>query len=66
MMTEPQVKIRRIRNMEGLQERKQAKAKLDGFLQYLISAPTKQEKIAMITKANPYHFILFNEGNPNE
>lgn len=55
------IKTKRKRNIDKEKNirLKEERARLDGFLNYLTSTPTRQEKIAMITKANPYHYILF-------
>ena len=62
---EIKLKRKRTRNVELLRQRKADKARVDGFLNFVLEMPTRADKVNAITKANPYHYILFTPSTTN-
>lgn len=40
---------------------RQERANLENFLNILVATDSMEDKVSMITNANPYHFILFKQ-----
>jgi hypothetical protein len=56
-------KVKRVVDKERRAKIKEERAKLTGFLQTLLATPKIEDKMAMVTQANPYFYLLTPRGH---